>query len=160
LNVPWIAFFLAGIFLFEIAAYAQEPAKPSNPQTSARVETLPATPTASWQDSVIKAIAGGGLSLVSLSFAGFTFLYGARLGLRDENRLDARVQNFKRKLAGAIYGTAIAVGCASTLVVLAFISLISGNKSVVIATMCLAVVILLGLSSIAWTLAIDLFLNR
>jgi hypothetical protein len=115
MSVALSSVFLAGVLLFPVSySWADKAGKAPNPETTKnaansstglQIARPPVTdlPVA-WQDAVIKAIAGGGLPLVSLSFAAFTFLYGALLGLREENRLDPRIRTFKRKLAGAIYG--------------------------------------------------------
>ena len=115
---------------------------------------------APWQDPVIRAILGGGFTLTSLSFAAFTFLYGALLSLRNDDWKDPRIRTYKQKLASAIYGTATAVGSATVVMMLAIFSLVTSSKTAAICTVCLALMIMLGLSAIAWNLAFDLFRAR
>lgn len=108
-------------------------------------------------EELVKEIADGGIALVSLAFAAFTFLYAALLTLKDEDSGDSRVQELRRKIKTALRSTAAAVTSSTVMTGLAFASLVTGNRAASVVTICLAGVILLGLSGVAWFLAHDVF---
>jgi hypothetical protein len=105
-----------------------------------------------WEDPIIKGVAEGGLAIVSLGFAAFTFLYGSLLAIKDSG-----IATLKIKLRRALYATAGAVLLATVLSIIAFLSI--GLQSPVLADIAIAVAVfvLLILSGITVYLAFDVY---
>jgi hypothetical protein len=108
------------------------------------------------ENPILKGVAEGGLSIVSLGFAAFTFLYGALLTLSDA---DMRARALKAKLRCALYATVFAVVSGAILSILAFVSIglkISWPGDVAIA---LSVAVLIVLAGIAVYMAHDVYIE-
>lgn len=75
------------------------------------------------EDPIVKGVAEGGLAIVSLGFAAFTFLYTALLALKD----DSSATNLKTSLRRALYATAVSVLLSAALSVVAFMSIALEN---------------------------------
>lgn len=112
------------------------------------------TTSSRWDDPLIKGVAEGGLSIVSLGFAAFTFLYGALLTLSGD---EERVKKLKTKLRLALYATVLAIVSASVLALLAFASIAMKQPRLGDLAIWLAVFVLLLLSGIAVTMAVDVY---
>jgi hypothetical protein len=104
----------------------------------------------------MKGVAEGGLSVVSLGFAAFTFLYGALIGLTGS---DARVGELKKKLRRALYATVLAVVSAAILTVLAFVSIALQLSRLGDVAIALALFVLALLSGISIYLAADVYME-
>lgn len=111
-----------------------------------------------WEEPVIKGVAEGGLALVSLGFAAFTFLYGALLSLRvSDEETDDRLKSLKTKLRRALYNTAVAVVLSAFLSVLAFVSVALERHILGFVAIALTIVVLVLLSGITGYLAFDVY---
>lgn len=109
------------------------------------------------EDPVMKGVAEGGLAIVSLGFAAFTFLYGALIGLSGTGD---RVKTLKTKLRRALYATVFAVVSAAVLSVLAYISIEWKLRWVGDVAVALALIVLLVLSGVAVYMAVDVYRER
>jgi peptidoglycan/LPS O-acetylase OafA/YrhL len=105
----------------------------------------------------MKGVAEGGLAIVSLGFAAFTFLYGALIGLSGTGD---RVKTLKTKLRRALYATVFAVVSAAVLSVLAYISIEWKLRWVGDVAVALALIVLLVLSGVAVYMAVDVYRER
>jgi hypothetical protein len=108
------------------------------------------------ENPIMKGVAEGGLSVVSLGFAAFTFLYGALIGLTGS---DARVGELKKKLRRALYATVLAVVSAAILTVLAFVSIALQLSRLGDVAIALALFVLALLSGISIYLAADVYME-
>lgn len=124
------------------------------PSTNSHEDSSVASPVPRWEETVVKGVAEGGLSIVSLGFAAFTFLYGALLSLAGS---DERVRALKTKLRMALYATAFAVVSGAGLAVLSFVALALESSRLGIAAIVLTLVVLTLLSGIAVTMAVDVY---
>ena len=105
-------------------------------------------------EEIIKALAEGGLALVSLSFAAFTFLYASMLSIRER---DERANELRTKLRGSLYATGFTVVLSSGMTISAFSAMYWGGRVLTSVTIALPLIIVLVISGIAVYLAIDVY---
>ena len=110
-------------------------------------------PAPAWGE-VIKALAEGGLALVSLAFAVFAFLYVTLLGLKE---YDDRANQLRTKLRHSLYATSVTVIISSLLTVCAFVTMATGGKILTAVTVCLATLVVIMISGIVFYLSIDVY---
>jgi len=124
---------------------------PQNPAAvqGQKEEEKPADP---WAES-IKVLAEGGLALVSLTFAAFTFLYSSLLAIKEDQ--DQRAMDLRNKLRYSLYATAITVSVSSILTFFAFWTMLSGGRVLTVVTIILAILILLAVPGITLYLIVD-----
>jgi hypothetical protein len=110
---------------------------------------------ANWENPVLKGVAEGGLSIVSLGFAAFAFLYGALLTIKDSPD-----KSLKKRLRHALYGTAVAVVLATVASILAFASIGEANLVLGRWAIGLALIVLLLLAGMTAYLAVAVYYER
>jgi len=116
----------------------------------------PVLPWPRWEDPIIRGVAAAAMSMVSLGFAAFTFLYGSLLKLEGGDG-DPRIKSLRTKLRRALYGTAFAVLLAACLAILAFTAIGSENAVLSFVAIGLAFVVLLVLSTVTLYLVWDVY---
>lgn len=104
--------------------------------------------------ALIKGVAEGGISIVALGFAAFTFLYVALLTVVGT---DQRIRDLKRKLRTSLYATLLAIVAASALSICAFTSIAYNNKVLSDVAIALALFVLLLLSGVASYITMDVY---
>jgi hypothetical protein len=113
-----------------------------------------AAPFSKWEDPIVKGVAAAGLSMVSLGFAAFTFLFSALLGIRDAG---PELGNLRTKLRHALYGTAFLVLLAAILAVVASSSIAWGLPSLGLVSIVLAIMVLLVICSVTSYIAYHVY---
>jgi hypothetical protein len=107
-----------------------------------------------WEEPIAKALAEGGLSLVSLAFAAFAFLYGGLLAIQGD---DGRTKELKSKLRGVLYLTSVTVLLGSILTIAAVCSIGWGLRWLALVAMILAVVLVCAIPTVTIYLAWDVY---
>jgi hypothetical protein len=127
------------------------------PQVVAPVSAPPA-----WDDQLVKTLSGSGFSLVSLSFAAFTFLFGTLVGLRnDKDQGDSQhFAELQTKLAFSVYWVAATVVAASAITFLANVAVAFHNRVAGLVSISLAALLLLAISGLVSYLAYDVYRRR
>lgn len=124
--------------------------------------TTPNPPPTTWDDQLVKTLSSSGFSLVSLSFAAFTFLFGALVGLRNDKD-EGFIKHFaelQTKLAVAIYWIAGTVILAAAITFLANISVAFQSRIAGLVSIFLATILLLAIPGLVLYLAYDIYKRR
>jgi hypothetical protein len=135
---------------------------PPPPIDHDKQSSTPNPPPTTWDDQLVKTLSGSGFSLVSLSFAAFTFLFGALVGLRNDKD-EGLIEHFaelQTKLAIAIYWIAGTVIFASAITFLANISVAFQSRIVGLVAIFLAAMLLLAVPGLVLYLAQDIYKRR
>jgi hypothetical protein len=133
---------------------------PGVPKAQHDPNQVPVQPT-KWDEGVVKTLASSGFSLVSLSFAAFTFLYGTLVGLRPTNpdppiEPNSKLQNQRRRIGRTLYAVAGTVLMASAITLLANVAVAFSFRWAGLLSIFLAMMLLLVVSAIPLYLLYDL----
>jgi hypothetical protein len=135
---------------------------PPTPPCAGKLSQTPNPPPPLWDEQLVKTLSSSGFSLVSLSLAAFTFLYGALVGLRNDKD-DGNRKHFaelQAKLAVAIYWIAGTVVLASTITFLANIDVAFQIRIAGLVSIFLAGLLLLAVPGLVLYLAHDIYKRR
>jgi hypothetical protein len=129
---------------------------PPNPGTAPGQNEKQKSPDR-WSEAV-KVLAEGGLALVSLTFAAFTFLYSSLLAIKEDH--DPRANELRDALRHSLYATALTILLSSALTFVAFWTMLSGGRVLTVLTIVLAIVLLLAIPAIAFYLVVDAVMEK
>jgi hypothetical protein len=144
------------------AAIVSNAAVSSTPPNDTKEVVVSVSARPAWDDQLVKTLSGSGFSLVSLSFAAFTFLFGALVGLRnDKDQGDSQhFTELQTKLAFSVYWIAATVVVASAITFLANVAVAFQSRVAGLISISLAALLLLAIPGLVSYLAHDVYKRR